>query len=151
MASHFRSKVDLLLVVPLALGLLVPVVLLIRAFVTGRQGGMATAFLLLLVVTLGSFARVSYSVTASDIVVRRGLLRSKMPLARVRQLRATREALAAPALSLDRIEIRTDRGMWLIVSPADKGGFVRAIQRHAPAVELVGLEGAMGPQGGRAS
>lgn len=144
MESHFRTKIDPWLAVPVTLGLAVTVIVLVRAFATGRQGGVATAVLLLLVVVLGSFAWVSYSVTDDAIVVRRGLLRSTMPLARVRRLKATREALAAPALSLDRIEIRTDRGMWLLVSPADKAGFVQAIQLRAPSVELVGLESALG-------
>ena len=140
MESHFRSKLDPWLVVPVSVGLLVPVIIVIRAFVIGLQGGVATAVLLTLVVGLGSFAWVSYSVTNEAIVVRRGLLRSRMPLTRVRQLRATREAVAAPALSLDRIQIRTDRGLWLFVSPADKAGFIRAIQRRVPSVELVGLD-----------
>lgn len=146
MESHFRAKIDPWLAVPVTLGLAVPLIVLARAFATGRQGGVATALLLLLVVVVGSFAWVSYSVTDDAIVVRRGLLKSTMPLARVRQLRATREALAAPAPSLDRIEIRTDRGMWLFVSPADKSGFVQAIHRRLPAIELVGLESALGPQ-----
>ncbi len=145
MESHFRSRIDPWLVAPIVLGLSVPLVVVLRSFAAGRQGGLTTALLLLLFVGLASLVVVSYSVTEDAIVVRRGVLRSTMPLARVRQLRATREALAAPALSLDRIEIRTDRGMWLFVSPADQAGFVRAIQQRVPSVELVGLAHALEP------
>lgn len=47
--------------------------------------------------------------------------------------------MVAPAMSLDRIEIRTDRGLWLMVSPADKPGFIAAIRAQVPDVKLEGL------------
>lgn len=52
---------------------------------------------------------------------------------------------SSPALSLDRIEIRTDRGLWLMVSPADKVAFVAAIQARVPGVVLEGLQAPEAP------
>ena len=139
MELRFRSKVDRWLVAPVAVGFLVPVILLLRGLATGRLTVVAAVVLLIISFGIASLVVPTYAVTDDSIVVRRGFLRSSMPLARVRQLRATREALASPALSLDRIEIRTDRGLWLFVSPADRPGFVRAVQRRHPSIEVVGL------------
>jgi hypothetical protein len=77
---------------------------------------------------------VSYTITEDTIIVRRGPIRSQLPLNRLRELRGTREAMAAPALSLNRIEIRTDKGLWLMVSPSDRLGFIPAIQDRVPSV-----------------
>ncbi|MEO8681793.1 MAG: PH domain-containing protein [Vicinamibacterales bacterium] len=127
------------IIIPAAIGAAVPLLLLVRAIATGRPSGLSAALLLFLFVALSSLLWVSYTVSDAEIVVRQSVFRFTMPLDRVRALRATREFLAAPALSLDRIEIRTDRGMWLFVSPADRWGFVQAVQQRAPAIELIGL------------
>lgn len=88
---------------------------------------------------LASMCVVSYTITEDTIIVRRGPIRSQIPLHRIRELRGTREAMAAPALSLDRIEIRTDKGLWLLVSPSDRIGFIREIQDRVPSVTTDGI------------
>lgn len=136
--SQFRSKVDAILVVPAALGLGMPLLLLIRAIVEGRPlAGILIHAAILLAIT--PIFHVTYRITGDTLVVRQGWLRWRLPLAQVRTLKATRQIWSSPALSLDRIEIRTDRGLWLMVSPADQAGFINAIRAKVPDVALEGF------------
>jgi hypothetical protein len=139
MERRFRSKVDPWLIVPAIIGVSSPLVMLVVRLASGRSLGPDLVLFPAVSVVLASLLFVSYSVTDDSIVVRRGLWRSRMPLDRLRELKATQEGLSSPALSLDRIEIRTDRGLWLMVSPLDKQGFVKALQARVPSIKLVGV------------
>lgn len=77
----------------------------------GRPGVTSSVILIGISLALASLCLVSSTITDDSIIVRRSPIRSQMPLSRLRELRATQDAMAAPALSLDRIEIRTDRGL----------------------------------------
>lgn len=136
---RFRSKIDAWLVVPVAIGVSIPAIVGISRLLAGRPGISTSLVLIGLSLTLASLCVVSYTITEDTIIVRRGPMRSQMPLHRIRELRGTREAMAAPALSLDRIEIRTDKGLWLLVSPSDRIGFIRAIQDRVPSVKTDGI------------
>jgi len=136
MNLRFRSKVDAWLIVPVGIGIAVPAVMGIVRVLAGRVGLGTSVVLIAISLALAWLCVVSYTITDDTIIVKRGPIRSQMPLSRLRTLRGTREAMAAPALSLDRIEIRTDKGLWLLVSPADRPGFIRAIQERVPSIEL---------------
>ncbi|MCC7178964.1 MAG: PH domain-containing protein [Acidobacteria bacterium] len=133
---RFRSKVDAWLIVPVGIGIAVPAVMGVVRVLAGRVGLGTSVVLIAISLALAWLCVVSYTITDDTIIVKRGPIRSQMPLSRLRTLRGTREAIAAPALSLDRIEIRTDKGLWLLVSPADRPGFIRAIQERVPSIEL---------------
>lgn len=138
MATRFRSKVDALLVVPAVAGLGLPLLLVIGGLAEGRPPAGAVIPVILLIAIAPLFL-ISYQITDDEIIVRQGWLRWRMRLERIQVLKATRQMWSAPALSLDRIEIRTDRGLWLMVSPADKAAFVAAIRARVPAVKLEGF------------
>lgn len=134
----FRSKVDAILVVPLAVGLGLPLLLITMGLAEGRPL-LGAVIPLVVIVAVIPLNWISYELTNEQIVVRQGWLRWRMPLQRIRALKATRAIWSSPALSLDRIEIRTDRGLWLMVSPADKAGFIQAVRAKVPDVALEGF------------
>jgi hypothetical protein len=136
---RFRSKVDALLVVPGLVGFGLPVLLIVGGLAEGRPLAGAIGPLIILA-AIAPLLLISYELTDDEIIVRSGWLRWRMRLTRIRALKATRAMWSSPALSLDRIEIRTERGLWLMVSPADKAGFIKAIQARVPGVVLEGLE-----------
>jgi len=138
MTTRFRSKVDTILVAPMAVGLGLPLLLIVRGLAEGRPmaGAVIPLALLIAILPLGL---ISYQVTADEVIVRQGWLRWRKRLEHIEALRATRAMWSAPALSLDRIEIRTGRGLWLMVSPADKAGFVAAVRARVPHVRLEGF------------
>lgn len=80
-----------------------------------------------------------YDVTDEAVVIHGGIVRGRVPIDSISRLRATGTLLAAPALSLDRIEILSSRGPYAVISPADKAGFVAAVRARNPKVELEGL------------
>lgn len=134
----FRSKVDALVVVPAVVSFGLPVLLIVRGLAEGRPLAGALVPLLILA-AVAPLVLVSYQLTSDEIIVRAGWLRWRMPLNHIRVLKATRDMWSSPALSLDRIEIRTDRGLWLMVSPADRAGFIAAIRAKVPDVKLQGF------------
>jgi len=79
-----------------------------------------------------------YAVKADNLFVHSGPFRRTVPLASISSLRATRNPRQAPALSLDRIEVRYG-SKRVLVSPRDKRRFVRAIEERVPGVKLDGI------------
>ena len=136
----FRSKVDTWLVVVVAAASVVMWSAPARRLWAGRSIDvldfavpvLTTAFLAWI------FTGTYYVITSESLIVRAGPLRHTVPLRSVQRLRATRNPLSAPALSLDRIEV-TYGAKRVLISPQDKRGFVRAVQARSPAVVLEGL------------
>jgi hypothetical protein len=85
-------------------------------------------------------ATTAYTVSDDSLVVRWGPFRSTTTLHTIYKIRPTRTLLSAPALSLDRIEVLARSGPSAIVSPADKEGFVQAIQARVGEIELDDIE-----------
>jgi hypothetical protein len=139
MEQRFRSKVDLWLVVPGATGAAIPGILAVGRMAEGDPYWVMNLALIAVSFALASVFLVSYTITDDAMIVRQGPLRYRMPLTRLRELRGTREASAAPALAIDRIEVRTEKGRWLLVSPSDRLGFIQAIQRRVPSIAINGL------------
>lgn len=69
----------------------------------------------------------TYTVERGMLVVRAGPLRWKVPIDEITAVEATRSPLSSPALSLDRLRIRYGKNQRIMVSPADKTGFLKAI------------------------
>ncbi|MEZ5288422.1 MAG: PH domain-containing protein [Vicinamibacterales bacterium] len=58
----------------------------------------------------------------------------------IRTLRASCTLLASPALSLNRIEVLASPGPYVVISPADRAGFLRDILSRALQIRLEGLD-----------
>jgi hypothetical protein len=138
--KRFRSKVDIWLVVVLAIAVAVMWSALGNlAWTGGSLDVLELGVAVLTTVFLAwFFAATYYVVTDTDLIVRSGPLRWIIALRSVERLRASRDPLSSPALSLDRIEV-TYGSKRILVSPQDKVGFVRALRTQLPHVELDGL------------
>lgn len=68
-----------------------------------------------------------YKVEEGLIKIRYGPFRSTVKIEEVTKLSATKNALAAPALSIDRIEILHGKYNFAIVSPKNKTEFIRIL------------------------
>ena len=94
-----------------------------------------TALLLLVL-----FFNIKYTLTADTLLVKNGFSTQSISLEDITHITPTSSTLSAPALSLDRIEIRYEGGS-IVISPKDKDGFYRAIQERVPALETDGDDG----------
>lgn len=70
----------------------------------------------------------SYTITDTHLLVRCGPLRKRIPLESIRSISPSRDPLASPALSMDRLLIRYGKSGFLLVSPAQSDLFLREIR-----------------------
>ena len=93
------------------------------------------AILLLLI-----FFNIKYSLSDDELFVKNGFSTQSIPLNDITHIIPTNSMLSAPALSLDRIEIRYEGGS-IVISPKDREGFYNAIQQRVPALKIDGNDG----------
>jgi hypothetical protein len=127
----FRSKVDWWIRVLLGL-VIVGQFVAIGAIVLEETDPVAiTVTILFCLAGLALFAWVllgtAYTVERGMLLVRSGPVRWKVPLDSITAVEATRSPWSSPALSLDRLRIRYGERRQVLVSPADKAGFLEAI------------------------
>jgi len=129
--KRFKSKIDRWLLFVLIGIMVFEVVVMSVAAAQARDPGHALA---LLAVALGIIAligslllRTHYDVDARTLRIVSGPFRWTVPLDQISSVEATRNPLSSPALSLDRLRIRYGGRRRIMVSPADKPGFLRAI------------------------
>jgi hypothetical protein len=59
---------------------------------------------------------------------------SKINISDISKIEDTRSILSAPALSMDRMEIFYNKFDSIVISPADKAGFVATLQKINPGI-----------------
>ena len=97
-----------------------------------RAGVVAAATVLILTYPL------VYEITATHLVARSGVMRWRVPLGSIQEVRPSRNPSSAPAWSLDRLAVEYLKGgrpRTLLISPADKRGLMRALADAAPGLE----------------
>lgn len=83
---------------------------------------------ILLWALIGSTLRFThYTVTGNTLKVRSGPFSWTIPIDQIQSVTATRNPLSSPALSMDRLRITWGKNRRLMVSPADKKGFLKAL------------------------
>ncbi len=142
--TRYRSEIGWPFVVVylvLASGLGWPIV---SAALAGRA--VSPGLIIAAVTVLGGMACLAattgYAITADSLIARCGPFRTVVALSAIDKLRPSGSILAAPALSSRRIEVLATPGPSLLISPADRGAFIKDLRARAPRIELEGLEGA---------
>jgi hypothetical protein len=130
--KRFKSKVDiwilLLIIAMLAVDVVLIVALAMDASVApaGKTGGILV-FIVLMALIASLALRTYYGVDKKFLRVVCGPFRWEIPLDQITSVTPTRTLLASPAMSLDRLKIEYGKLRPMVVSPADKDGFLRAI------------------------
>lgn len=131
---RFKSKIDAWLLVPLVAFMVFEVVIVARAALENpdpRQGAVLVFASLLFVGFIGWLLMgTHYTVESGVLRVVSGPFRWKIPVDQITSVTPTRSPLSSPALSLDRLRIEYGDKRRILVSPADKAGFARAIGRE---------------------
>ncbi len=84
----------------------------------------------------------SYAVTDTELLVRGGPVRMRIPLASIRRVRRSRTLVSGPALSLRRLEIDYGTAGLAIISPTEEAEFLAMLAAVVPDVELPAPSGA---------
>ena len=129
--KRFKSKVDRWIWVLLIVVIVVEAWAIGFAAITAGDPLATTGIILLGIVVvalliwmlLGTY----YSVYRSTLKIVSGPFRWKVAIDQIRSVEATKSPLSSPALSLDRIRIRYGKNRQIMISPADKRGFLKAI------------------------
>jgi hypothetical protein len=141
LADYYVSKRDAWLVAVIwgasALGLaaLLPALHVVRSEPLGRLG------LLALCGGLGFGPWVlhatGYTFEPATLLIRSGPFRWRVPFAEISRVEPSRNPLSSPACSLDRLLIKYGKRK-IMISPADRAGFLRRLAAVCPHLRLVG-------------
>jgi hypothetical protein len=71
-----------------------------------------------------------YQVEGEALLIRCGPFRWRIPLADIKSVRESRSVESSPALSMKRLRIDYGMGDSILVSPANRAGFLKAIGRE---------------------
>ena len=130
-AKRFKSKVDRWVRVLLIFVILTQI-FAIGAAALQADDPMGTTVLIL--VAIGVVALMLWLMTGTHYTVDRNTLkivsgpfRWRVPIDQITSVESTRNPLSSPALSIDRIRIRYGKNRRIMISPADKSGFLKAI------------------------
>lgn len=131
-ATWFPSKIDWWLALILVGAPLVSLVAGLGAPDDARLVTFSSA-LLIGALYLGLVFPMRYGVDDEHLTIRFGLVRKRIPLDDIREVRPTRNPLSSPALSLDRLRIDHGEGMFksVMISPGDKQGFLSELAARA--------------------
>ena len=75
------------------------------------------------------FKNTYYQVADGNLRVVSGPFKWTIPLSDITEIKPTRNPLSSPALSLDRLKVTYGQRKFVLISPADKIGFLRAIEQ----------------------
>ena len=74
-----------------------------------------------------------YVVADGALRIVSGPFRWTVAISDIVEIKPTRNPLSSPALSLDRLKVVYGKRRYVLVSPADKDGFIRAIENERTA------------------
>ena len=129
---RFVSKVDgwVIAVMLVAIGGMIWALLSVMITETPWLVRIATAAVTVLVLGLlvSLFTRTHYTIADGELRVVSGPFRRTIPLSAITSIEPSRNPLSSPALSLDRLKISYGNKKYVLISPADKTGFLSAIE-----------------------
>ena len=130
--SLYRSKIDTWALPLLALIPLIPAIAALLTHAPVAYISFSLVFLLYVVLVLP----VTYRLGPVSLEIRSGMLRWSIPYAQMHAVRLTRSPLAAPALSLDRLDIHYGRSRHALISPGDRPAFLADLHVRVPHLQL---------------
>ncbi|GIV59560.1 MAG: hypothetical protein KatS3mg043_0649 [Rhodothermaceae bacterium] len=138
----FPSKVDrwLIAVLVLSYGLGMAACLAALASESGTGDRvLAAGALLVLLATLSLIVPCRYRLAADALLIRSGVIRYRVPYDAIVRVRPTRNPLASPALSLDRLRIdyrAGNRRRFVLISPRHRQSFLHELATCVPGLTL---------------
>ena len=77
-----------------------------------------------------------YEISENELKIRCGPFRQRISLQEIKEIKRTRSPLSSPACSLDRMEIKYGISKRVMISPADKENFIKAIHQKSQSIQL---------------
>jgi hypothetical protein len=77
-----------------------------------------------------------YEISEEELKISCGPFRQRILLQEIREIKRTRSPLSSPACSLDRMEIKFGKSKRVMISPADREGFIKMLIGKFPQIHL---------------
>lgn len=121
----YKSKVDLWLMCLLIGVLTAPIIL---AWVIG-EGLWVTLPIcgLTLVFTAWLYLATQYRISETNLIIHAGVYKINIPIKSIKSVVSSKNVMASPAFSLDRLEITYKKNKRILISPKDKNRFLSDI------------------------
>jgi hypothetical protein len=140
MDKVYRSKVDWWL--GLVIGVVAIVILYssVALLINPPPDGLPNIWIALGMFLMAAFiawilCSVYYTLTATDLLVRAGFFRWRIPLDQIVEVYPTHNPLSSPALSLDRLRVNykrpSGRTWWVMISPKNREPFLDDLAKAA--------------------
>jgi hypothetical protein len=130
-AKRFKSKIDGWILLVLIAVILIDFAVIGVIGVAGEDPLVSTGIimisLLTVVLIVSLMLGTHYTVHQNLLKIRSGPFWFNVPVDQIESVTASRSPLSSPAMSIDRLLIRYGKRRRIMVSPADKAGFLRAI------------------------
>jgi hypothetical protein len=142
MKAVYRSAVDTWLLLALGAGGLLALVAAVSVFAAGDAAARGIAVLTLFLgvgLPLWILTTTSYTLDGDTLLVRSGPVTRRVPIADITAVVPTRNPLSSPALSLDRLRIEVRGARPVMISPADRTGFLADLDARRAAVSAHGI------------
>jgi hypothetical protein len=81
-----------------------------------------------------------YSIAGNELRIACGPMKMTVPIDSISRIRSSHSLVSSPALSLSRLAIQYGRFQEVLISPADRRGFILAIVERVPHVVLEDLD-----------
>jgi hypothetical protein len=136
MKKTFKSKVDLLLLVPIAVLLIIAsVFVIVNKMVVGE-----IILALLIAFLIYVYLDTLYEVTRDNkLKIKSGFFfHQEIYIKSIKKVKLTKDHRASPALSFDRLEIRYNRYGRVVVSPDKPSEFIRELKEVNPRIQIEG-------------
>jgi hypothetical protein len=132
MKKTYRSKVEIAVLFPVVIVLLAAEVFMLfnQFWILAAVIALVSLFLLYMYMETG------YELTGDEkLKIKSGFLYHKeIYVKSIKKVRQTRDSLASPALSLDRIEILYNRYDRVLISPNQRSEFISRLQKVNPRI-----------------
>jgi hypothetical protein len=132
MAKRYNSKMGLEIIIPVVLVLVLTGVLAASggAWLVIPINAVVLAFVFIL------FRGTYYIINGNQLIIKAGFLFNKtLEISEVTKITETYNPLSAPAASLDRLEIKSNK-TYELISPKDKDGFIAEMVSLNPKIEV---------------
>ncbi len=132
-AVWFPSKIDWWLGAMLCIPPISAAVVLVGALMHGQLFYAFVPLAVTVAIFGGLVFPMRYGISDTELIVRFGLVTQRVQLAKINSVVPTNNPLSAPALSLDRLEIRWGQGIFeaTMISPADRERFLDLVAEKA--------------------
>jgi hypothetical protein len=129
---YFSSKRDL------GLGLLIWGILILAAIPAILQKAtVPLVVMILLILFIGwIWFGTGYKMMDNELKIYCGPFRHTISLQDIKEIKRTRSPLSSPACSLDRMEIKFGKSKRVMISPADREGFIKMLIGKFPQIHL---------------